>query len=663
MRGKYPFFEPVNKCNFIRLSTRRHKLDSTRSTIQELLTRYWGHASFRPLQQEIIESVLDGNDTLALLTTGGGKSVCFQVPALAREGICLVISPLIALMKDQVENLRKKGIAAHYIVSGMTRREIDIVLDNCIYGNIRFLYISPERLSSDILLERVKKMHINLIAVDEAHCISQWGYDFRPSYLKIAEVRELIKAPVLALTATATPEVKKDIQEKLLFKKEHVFQDSFLRKNLSYVVFYEENKAQRMLNIIQKMEGSGIVYVRNRRKTQELAVLLSKNKIKADFYHAGLNMAQRSQKQDDWKSGKTRMMVSTNAFGMGIDKPDVRLVIHYDMPESLEAYYQEAGRGGRDGKKAYAVLLYNNTDKLELEDRINQNFPDMEFVKSTYQALANFFQVALGAGEGQSYDLDINQLCNTYNLHPLTTYSSLHLLEMEGLIAMNDSFFLPSRVHIKVSNEELYAYLVAHADYDHFIKIILRSYAGSFEGYVNINERELARRAEIPLEKVNRFLNQLHLEGILVYLPQKDMPQVIFTMPRKDAKTLTLSKQSYEDRKKRYTIKAKAVIDYATRKSKCRSQLLLGYFGETDSKRCGICDVCIGRNKLDMSEYEFSLVKDQLKSLLAKEPMLLVEVMKGVRDINEDKAMKAIQWLIDTGKLRLSDDNLLHYKE
>lgn len=634
------------------------------SDIHNLLIRYWGFANFRPYQEEIIKSALKGEDVLALLPTGGGKSICFQIPALAREGICLVVSPLIALMKDQVENLRKKSIPANYIISGMNRREIDIILDNCIYGNVKFLYLSPERLSSEIVIERLKKMKVTLLAVDEAHCISQWGYDFRPSYLKISEIRALFpKTPVIALTATATTEVKKDIQDKLFFKKDHVIQDSFLRRNLSYVVFYEENKMQRMLNIVKKINGSAIIYARNRRKTQELAEFLRKNKVSADFYHAGINTIERSKKQDAWKSGETRVIVATNAFGMGIDKPDVRLVIHVDLPDSLEAYYQEAGRGGRDGQKAYGVLLYNNSDKLDLEDRVQQNFPEPEEIKTTYQALANYYQVAIGTGEGVSFDLDIGSLSTTYNLNPLITYNCLHILEIEELITLSESVYLPSRIHILINNADLYAFLVAHADFDHFIKIILRSYAGSFENYVNIYEKELARRAEISYEEVLRLLKQLDVLGVIDYLPQKDAPQIVFTKPRVDAKNLRISKQNYEDRKKRYVKKINAVLDYATRQSKCRSQMLLAYFGETESHRCGVCDVCIERNKLDLSDYEFSTVKEQVKLLLNKAPATLIETVKKIKNTNEDKAIKVIQWLIDNGKITLGDDNFLHYNE
>ncbi len=632
--------------------------------IHNILIRYWGHTTFRPFQEEIIKSTLRGEDCLALLPTGGGKSICFQLPALAQEGICLVISPLIALMKDQVENLRKKSIPANYIISGMSKKEIDIILDNCIYGNVKFLYLSPERLSSEIVVERIKKMKVNLLAVDEAHCISQWGYDFRPSYLKIAEIRVLFpKTSILALTATATTEVKKDIQEKLLFKKENVFQDSFLRRNLSYVVFYEENKMQRMLNIVKNINGSGIVYVRNRRKTQEVAAFLRKNKVVADYYHAGIATIDRSKKQDAWKDGTTRIIVATNAFGMGIDKADVRLVIHFDLPDSLEAYYQEAGRGGRDGQKAYAVLLYNNSDKVDFEDRVQQNFPEPEAIKNTYQALANYYQLAIGAGEGVSFDLDIGRLCTTYNLNPLIAYSCLHILEIEELIALSDSVYLPSRIHILVNNSDLYAFLVAHADFDHFVKIILRSYAGSFENYVNIYEKELARRAEISLEEVMKLLKQLDALGIINYLPQKDAPQIVFTKARVDAKNLRISKQNYEDRKKRFVKKIDAVLDYSTRKSKCRSQMLLAYFGEIESHRCGICDVCLERNKLDLSDYEFSDVKEQVKLLLSKQPTTLEGTVQRIKNTNEDKALKVIQWLIDNGKIVLENDNFLHYKD
>lgn len=420
--------------------------------IHNILAKYWGYHSFRPLQEEIITSVLQGNDTLALLPTGGGKSVCFQVPALVQEGVCIVISPLIALMKDQVDNLQKKGISAIAITSAMHKREIDIAFDNCVYGNIKFLYLSPERLITPIAQARIQKMKVSLIAVDEAHCISQWGYDFRPSYLEIAKLRELQpKVPVLALTATATPEVVKDIQEKLRFKKANVLQKSFERKNLAYVVIGEEDKLSRLLKVVNNVGGTGVVYVRNRKKTQEVAAFLQKNKIPADFYHAGLTPGERSQKQDSWIKNKTRVIVATNAFGMGIDKPDVRFVVHLDLPDSLEAYFQEAGRAGRDEGKAYAVMLYNEADINDLKSNVEMSFPSVEEIRQTYQALANYYQLAVGSGEGAAFDFDISELCRNYKLEPVTVFNSIRFLEKEGYISATEAVYQPSRINFTLN--------------------------------------------------------------------------------------------------------------------------------------------------------------------------------------------------------------------
>ena len=413
----------------------------------DILKQYWGFDSFRPLQEDIIQSVLDGKDTLALLPTGGGKSICFQVPALVKEGICIVISPLIALMKDQVYNLQKRGIAAVAIFSGMHYKDIDRILDNCIYGNTKLLYLSPERLTSDLVRERIKKMKVSLIAVDEAHCISQWGYDFRPPYLQIAEIREYLpKVPIMALTATATPEVVKDIQEKLEFKRGEVFQQSFLRENLAYVVLEEEGKMEKLFKVLTGVRGSGLVYVRNRRKTKEIAMFLKKYRITADYYHAGLTNEERSQKQEAWINDKIRIIVATNAFGMGIDKPDVRVVVHMDLPDSLEAYFQEAGRAGRDGQKSYAVLLYNQGDKLDLERRFELSFPPLKEVRLTYQALGSYLQLAVGSGEGESYDFDLVEFSRVYGFSTVKTFNCLKVLERAGWIALSESIYIIRQV-------------------------------------------------------------------------------------------------------------------------------------------------------------------------------------------------------------------------
>ncbi len=635
-----------------------------KSLIRQILTKYWGHNDFRPLQEDIILSVLDGKDTLALMPTGGGKSICFQVPALAKEGICVVVSPLIALMKDQVEHLRSKGIPAVAVVSGMSRNEIDIAFDNCIYGKEKFLYISPERLTSDLLQERLQKMNINLLAIDEAHCISQWGYDFRPSYLKIAEARKLTNnAPVLALTATATEEVRKDIQEKLHFKKENLFKKSFERKNLSYVVIHEEDKLQRLINIINKVEGTGIVYVRNRKKTKEVAEFLKRKKISAGYYHAGLESSVRTKVQDDWMKGNTRVIAATNAFGMGIDKSNVRFVVHLDLPESIEAYYQEAGRGGRDEAQAYGVLLYNNNDKVEIEHRTELNFPEVAEIRKTYQALANFYQLPVGSGKGVSFDFDIVKFCSSYNLQIPVVFNCLKVLELQGLLATTESVDLHARIHFKVDNKHLYEFQVKNETFDHLIKVILRSYEGVFDDYVNINETEIATRAGFTKDELIKYLNQLEKLNVLSYLPAKDFPQLIFTEERLDIRDVHIDRQHLAERKKRYMIRVKAMLDYATGKTKCRSQILLNYFGEEVSHRCGSCDYCLSRNKLGISELEFSNLQNQLQTILSSKSLSLVEILPHIKDAREDKTLKVVEWLIDNEKIRYTEGNLLEWND
>ena len=479
--------------------------------IHEILEKYWGYRSFRPSQEEIINSVLNGTDALALLPTGGGKSICFQVPGLAMDGICVVVSPLIALMKDQVENLTKKGIKAIAITSAMHKREIDIALDNCVHGNVKFLYLSPERLETEIVKVRLQKMNVNLIAIDESHCISQWGYDFRPSYLKIELLREILpKVPFLALTATATKEVVVDIQEKLRFKKKNVIQQSFERKNIAYILLNEEDKLARLLKIAQKVSGSGIVYVRNRKKTQDIANYLRSNKISADFYHAGLDSKTRDIKQSEWVNNKTRVIVCTNAFGMGIDKPDVRFVVHIDLPDSLEAYFQEAGRAGRDEQKAFAILLYNNGDKIELNRNVENSFPEMDAIRQTYQALANYYQIPSGSGLGTTFSFDISAFCDNYKLQAITVFNSLKFIEREGYILLSDAFFQAARLKLEVSRDDLYKFQISNPAFDVFIKLLLRNYAGLFDNFEKINEYDLAKKLKLKQNEVIKKLNLRH---------------------------------------------------------------------------------------------------------------------------------------------------------
>ena len=626
---------------------------------EQILIKYWGYSKFRPLQEDIIHSVMEGKDALALMPTGGGKSITFQVPAMANEGICIVITPLIALMKDQVENLHKRDIKAISIYSGMTKNEIDIALDNCIYGNIKFLYISPERIGTEIFRVRVKNMKVNLIAIDEAHCISEWGYDFRPAYLKISELRDLVPdVPFLALTATAIPKVVDDIQEKLNFKEKNVFQKSFERKNIIYLVRELEDKLNYLIETINKVKGSGIIYVRNRKNTRDTALLLIRNNISADYYHAGLKHETRSTKQNEWKVGKTRVMVSTNAFGMGIDKSDVRFVIHLDLPDNIESYFQEAGRGGRDEKRAVAVLLYNNSDKVKAEQRITTSFPEIKEIKAIYQALGNYFQIPYGGGKYMSYDFMISDFAKNFNFNILTINSSLRFLQREGYIEITDELNSMSKLHFLTGRDDLYKFQIANAKFDGFIKLILRSYTGVFSDYINIDERSLAKKANIDVEIVYKYLNNLNSLGILNYIPQKKNPFILFTEERLEDKSLHISKENYEFRKNRYIERIESILHYASSGNKCRSQILLNYFGEKNPDRCGQCDVCTRRNELDLSKYEFDLILDNVKKKLKANLISMDELMQSL-DTKKEKNLKVIQWLLDNNKIIKDTNDLL----
>jgi ATP-dependent DNA helicase RecQ len=621
-------------------------------TIQEILKHYWNHDGFRPLQEEIIQSVLIGRDTLALLPTGGGKSICFQVPALAKNGICIVVSPLIALMKDQVENLKAKGIDAVSIVTGMSKREVDIALDNCIYGTVKFLYLSPERLLSELVRERISYMNVNLIAVDEAHCISQWGYDFRPPYLHIADLRDLHpNVPVLALTATATAEVRDDIQQKLLFKQANVYQQSFERKNISYVVQHEENKLRKLLDVARGVKGSGIVYVRSRKETADIAKFYDEHGFKADFYHAGLTMEQRSLRQEDWKTNRTRIIVATNAFGMGIDKPDVRFVIHKDMPESLEAYYQEAGRAGRDEQKAYAVLLYNYADRIKNEKKLLTNFPSVDEIKLVYHHLGGYFQLAYGTGEGVSFDLDLGDFCSRYKLDPAKTINALKFLEQDDYLSFNESVFLPSRFRFEISNENLYNFQIQNSSWDPFIKTLLRSYGGSFENYVRLREYDLARRSNLSVQQVIEGLKQLQELGILNYLQQTDQPQVTYLRPRLQNNELIVNKRYIEERKAIFQKKMEAVFAYAEHK-KCRSRMLLAYFDETNADKCGICDVCLEEKRQKNLSETTDNITDEIAHLLSVDNLSIDDLISSLKIGTEKDRIETIRLLLDAGKIK-----------
>ena len=621
-------------------------------TIHQILKQYWGFSEFRPLQEEIIQSVLDGKDTLALLPTGGGKSLCFQVPALLNPGICIVVSPLIALMKDQVENLKEKGIKAVAIISGMGKREVDILLDNCIYGDIKFLYLSPERLLSDIVRERIRYMKVNLIAVDEAHCISQWGYDFRPPYVHLSELRELHPdVPVLALTASATERVVADIREKLHFKNDSVFRKSFERKNLGYVVFNQDDKMRKLIAVAGSVQGTGIVYVRNRRETQEVAKQLNQLGISADFYHAGLDTPLRMKKQTDWKNGAVRIIVATNAFGMGIDKADVRFVVHLDLPESLEAYYQEAGRAGRDEKKAFAVLLYNAADKFQLYKKLEQSFPGVAEIKQIYHHLGNYFQLAYGAGEDLTLEFDVADFCNRFKLDAIRTLNALKFLERNEYIALSENVFLPSRIQIIAGQEDLYRFQVEEPGYDSFIKTLLRSYGGVFDHFVPVKESELSNRTGLPRKEVVAILEKLQSVSLLNYLPQTDKPQLTYIKPRVDSQHLFINGKHIAGREQLFKEQIEAVIHYAEVPI-CRSKQLLTYFDETNAPVCGVCDVCLELKRAVKEDLIEENITGDILKLLINRHLLLEQLVSEIKTGNEKEKLRVIRNLLDAGKVK-----------
>lgn len=634
--------------------------------LNEILQRYWGFSTFRPLQEDIIKEVLDGRDTLALLPTGGGKSLCFQVPALAKPGICIVVSPLIALMRDQVNNLEKKGIVAKAIFSGMSKRLIDQTLDNCIYGDVKFLYVSPERLQTKIFIERVKKMNVNLWAVDEAHCISQWGYDFRPPYLQIADVRQYHPdVPVLALTATATPRVVEDIQEKLAFKQNNVLQKSFLRSNLSYSVLYEDAKYTKLVDILQKVPGSAIVYAGTRRATKELADYLLQCKISATFYHAGLNGEERNHRQKLWVDNKLRVIVATNAFGMGIDKPNVRSVIHMDLPESPEAYFQEAGRAGRDGKKAYAVLLFNLADKLKMNDQLEHTMPSIAEIKTTYNALGNFLQLAIGAGAESAYSFDFGRFCKQYDLQPVKTLNALKFLEQEGHVMLSEGVFFSSRLMIQTTKDQLYKFMVENKQFEPLIKYMLRAYSGVFDGLVKVDEFDLGKKLQTTKDKIIKALSYLDQLDLIQYEKFTDEASIRYLIPRRATIDLELNVEQIEQRIKIFKEKIQAMLDYASSKSACRSNMLLAYFGEEREDRCGICDFCVGRNKLSISELEYQNLSNLVEKEFGQDEHTLEYILTAVDYKNKEQLKLFLAWLAEydiivkqeNGKYRWNKNN------
>ncbi len=629
---------------------------------QDILKEVFGHEDFRPVQKQVIDAVLDGKDTLALLPTGGGKSLCFQIPALVNEGICLVVSPLIALMKDQVDALKSKGILAAAIYSGMSYREIDRTLDNCIYGNYKFLYVSPERLKAELFIERFRQMNVNLIAVDEAHCISQWGYDFRPPYLEIAEIRQYHpKVAVLALTASATPEVCADILEKLEMKAPKEFRQSFARVNLSYSVRIVENKIEKGTEILNRVSGSAIWYVRNRHATHQIARALTQMGITASAYHAGLSMEDRAKRQEDWKGNKIRVMVSTNAFGMGIDKPDVRVVIHSDLPENLENYYQEAGRAGRDGKKAYGVLMVNEEDFELVLTRSVLMYPPTDFLKRVYQCLANFYRIAVGSNMLSSFDFEWNEFANSYNLGVLETFYALKVLEEEGLIGLSESYYSPSKVHFRVDPGRLYEIQIAHAKLDPIIKMLLRTYGGNiFSEYIKIQESKLAKSLEIKESDLIKGLQQLVQMEVMEYDQRKDKPQLTFLTPRYDAGKLPLNLNRIELRRELTLHKAVKMVEYARQKSICRTQYIQEYFGEKSDETCGICDWCQeDRKSKDPEGTEIRFQTRVLETLKRGGELTEHQLLDSLRLPASEKNLNFIRQLQDHGLITLLQDGKL----
>lgn len=628
---------------------------------KEILLKYWKYDTFRPLQEDIINSVLAGNDTLAILPTGGGKSICFQVPAMQMEGVCIVITPLIALMKDQVEQLKKRGIKAAAIYSGMHRTEIDYTLDNFVYGDYKFLYVSPERLLTEIMQERTKRMKVCLLAIDEAHCISQWGYDFRPPYLKIPDFRKFApNAPMIALTATATKDVKADIQQKLGIRNIKVFQQSFARPNISYSAFCEESKERKLFDILQKVQGSAIVYVRSRRRTKEISDWLNRNKISAEFYHAGLAMNDRFKKQEAWIKNQVRVIVATNAFGMGIDKPDVRVVVHLDLPENLEAYYQESGRAGRDGLKSYAILLYFKSDLTDIYKQIDQKYPPIENLKRIYQALANYFKLAVGAENFESYDFDLQEFISTFGLVANDTHNALKKLEDEGLIQLSDSYFSPSKLVFRVDNHSLYNFQIKNANYDKFTKMLLRMYGGQlFTDFTTISESAIGKNFFAQNSEVEKMLEYLHEVGIATYQKQKSVPQLTFLTARQDANYLAIDRAEYHRRKMKDTERVDSVVQFAQEERRCRMQFLQEYFDEFTEATCGICDNCLKHKKRDVPFDIYAKYRQKILEIL---PANVVQVVNYSFFTNKDFVTEVIRKMIENEEIWYSELGVLQKK-
>lgn len=601
-----------------------------------ILQEYWGYNEFRGIQQDIIESIGSGHDTLGLMPTGGGKSITFQVPALAREGICLVVTPLIALMKDQVQNLRKRGIKATAVYSGMRREEITIALENCIFGNYKFLYISPERLMTRLFLSKFRAMPVNLITVDESHCISQWGYDFRPAYLHIADIRTYHPdVPVLALTATATPEVVKDIQDKLHFRDGRVFQMSYERTNLAYIVRPCDNKIEELVSILRKTQGSCIVYVRSRQRAKETAAQLHETGFTAHFFHAGLSNEEKDTLQKNFHENQFRVMVATNAFGMGIDKPDVRLVVHIDLPNSVEAYFQEAGRAGRDGHKSYAVILYSRSDKITLQKRITDTFPDREYIREVYEKLSSYLQIAMGYGQGRLLEFDLETFCRNFKFFPLPAEGALKLLTQAGYIEYTEEQDHLSRVHFLLNREELYLVRELRPETEAVLQMLLRSYTGLFSDFVFIHERSLGIRLGMTAAQIYEHLLLLAKRHVIEYIPRKKTPYILYTRDREEKDYLRIDRSIYEVRKKLYEKRIEAMLEYVTREETCRSRMLLLYFGEKNEHNCGQCDVCVARKKKALKPERFDEIARLVKETLSQESLTPSQLQQRLHLENE----------------------------
>ncbi|MBR4155488.1 MAG: RecQ family ATP-dependent DNA helicase [Bacteroidales bacterium] len=629
-----------------------------------ILLRYWGYPSFRPMQEDIVDSVIAGRDTLALLPTGGGKSICFQVPAMTMEGVCIVITPLISLMKDQVQHLKKLGISAAAIFSGMHNNEIETIYNQAAFGMLKFLYVSPERLMTDAFIEALRKMRVNLLAVDESHCISQWGYDFRPPYLKIAEIRKFIpNVPVLALTATATPQVVDDIQYRLGFKNKNVFQTSYERKNVTYNVIHEADKFGLMYRLFKKMDkGSGIVYVRSRKRTKIIADWLQQVGISASFYHAGLDAKTRDYRQQLWMDGRLKVIVATNAFGMGIDKPDVRLVVHLDLPDSLEAYFQEAGRAGRDLQPSEAFLLVADTDINKLQENIHTSYPDLVRIKTIYDALGNYLQVPIGAGLNQRYDFDINAFAQYYNFSLLETFNAIKLIEREGHITMSEALNTPSKIHIKASREDLYRFQIEYKEYDTLIKYLLRNTPGILSDFVNIREELISQKTGIRIDSIIRQLDQLDKLNFLTYIPRCEKPNIQYITERLDTKYFSLSDEVYKNRKDDAAKRIQAVIDFVNNNKDCRSVQLLRYFGENIKKQCGKCDVCSSKNQMNVNNSEYQDICESIIYELKENESDVYNVLNKINKYHEEKVLNTIRLMIDNNIIK-DDNGILKYNK